>query len=104
MNDNLIWVPTDTPILGITRLPDLLQNPKHGFLVSLSPYVTVCIHGRISERRGLPPRTIEPWEARFFNDRVRGKSNIFTLARDKEALDGRQGRLAVLSLRGKRST
>lgn len=84
--DNPIWVPTDTPKRVITRVGDLLLNPKHGLQVSLSPYIMVSLQGHTSGQPGLPPRTIEPREVRFFNDRVRGQSSIFTLARDKESL------------------
>jgi hypothetical protein len=84
--DNLVWVPTDTPKRAITRLGDLLMSPKQGFQVSLSPYIMASVHGQNTGRAGLPPRTIEPREVRFFNERVRGQSSVFTLARDKESL------------------
>ncbi len=87
MNDNPIWVPRDVPVLGITDVSDILKNPKYGFLVTLSPYVSVLIHGQGGDGDAhLPPKRVEQRDVRFVNNLIRGQSEIFTLARDKESL------------------
>lgn len=86
VNDNPIWVPTATPTLGITRLGDILGNAKHGFEMSLSPYLMVSIRGKVSGESGLPPQAIEPPHVRFFNERIRGQCNVFTIGGNEEDL------------------
>ena len=87
MNENQIWVPADTPNIVITDLGRILQNPNHGFWISLSPYVCVSIRGQWDEKLRLPPETMEPRNVRLFNSLVRGQSKDFILARDKESLN-----------------
>lgn len=86
MNDNQIWLPTDTPSLAITDITQLLKSPNHEFRLSLSPYVCVSLQGQGSGEVHLPPQTLEPSQVRFFNELTRRQSRIFTLARDKESL------------------
>jgi hypothetical protein len=86
VNDNPIWVPTDTPNLGITDLTQILNSPNHGFLLSLSPYVCTFLQGQGNGEAHLPPQTLEPSDVRSFNKLIRGQSTIFILARDKESL------------------
>jgi hypothetical protein len=87
MNDNPVWVPTSAPTKGITDMTDVLMNPKYGFLITLSPYVCVLIHGQGGDGDAhLPPRPVEQRDVRFINNLVRGQSEIFTLARDKDSL------------------
>jgi uncharacterized protein DUF4238 len=85
-NDNLIWVPTDTPTLKITDVRDIVMDPKHRLWVSLSPYVCVSIQGFGGGGAHLPPKTEEPPTVRNFNKLVRGQCEIFTLAKDKAHL------------------
>jgi hypothetical protein len=86
INNDPIWVPTDSPSLEITDLTQILSSPNHAFGLSLSPYVCVFLHGHGNGNAYLPPRTLEPPEVRFFNNLIRGQSTIFILARDKESL------------------
>jgi Protein of unknown function (DUF4238) len=86
MKQNPIWVPTDTPILQITALEQILQNPSHAFWISLSPYVCASIQGHSGGKPHLPPKTMEPPTVRQFNEFVRGQCKIFTVARDRESL------------------
>jgi hypothetical protein len=85
-HDNPIWLPTSEPKLNITNLGDILKSPKHGFLISLSPYVCLSIHGTGDREPHLPPQTVDPQFVRFLNDRIRGQSKVFVLARDVESL------------------
>ena len=84
-NDNPIWTPTGEPTLAITDLGDILRSPKHGFQVSLSPYICVCLQGTGGIAH-LPPMPVDPLTVKSFNDLVRGQSNIFVLAKDRESL------------------
>jgi chemotaxis protein CheY-P-specific phosphatase CheC len=86
--DNSIWQPTKTPKLTITNLSEILKSPKYEFMVSLSPFIYVSIRGHGSLDEGLPPQRVEPNEVRSFNDLIRGQCRIFTLARDRESLEG----------------
>ncbi len=86
INNNPIWVPTYSPNLSITDLPEILKNPRHSFWVSLSPYVCVAIHAHGDGEPHLPPATLDPQRVRRFNDFIRGQSESFVLARDKESL------------------
>jgi hypothetical protein len=86
MNDNPVWVPTNIPTLGITDVAEILKNPKYGFLVTLSPYVCVSIHGRAGGEAHLPPQSVEQRDVRFLNDLIRGQCEMFTLARDRDSL------------------
>jgi hypothetical protein len=83
---NPVWVPRTEPTLGITNLTDILSNPKHGFLIPLSPYVCVAIQGKADSEPRLPPAPVDPQFVRFLNDRIRGQSKFFVLARDAESL------------------
>jgi hypothetical protein len=85
-HDNPIWLPTSEPKLNITSLGDILKSPKHGFLISLSPYVCLSIHGTGDREPHLPPQTVDPQFVRFLTDRIRGQSKVFVLARDVESL------------------
>ena len=84
VNDNPIWMPVDIPKMGITDLSLILQNPKHAFRVSLSPYVLVSIQGSggIVHKQ----ESVDPLYVRHFNSLVRDQCKIFTLAKDKESL------------------
>jgi len=86
INDNKVWVPTDEPRLEITDLGKILQHPNHQFWMPLSPYVCVCVRGQWEGEPQLPPRTMDPGEARLFNSHIRGQCKNFTLARDRESL------------------
>ncbi|MGA2431479.1 MAG: DUF4238 domain-containing protein [Candidatus Acidiferrum sp.] len=86
VNDNPVWLPTDTPKLGIIDLEEILANPEHGFLLSLSPYICVSFQGQGGWDPDLPPRTVEPGYVSFFNGLVRSQSRFFTLAREKQSL------------------
>lgn len=85
-NDNLIWVPTDTPTLKITDVQQIVMDPKHRLWLSLSPYVCVSIQGFGGGGTHLPPKPEDPQFVRVFNKLIRGQSEIFTLARDKAYL------------------
>jgi hypothetical protein len=87
MNDNYspVWTFTAQPTLGITNLEDILKNPTHGFQLSLSPYISVCLQG-LGGRPTLPPQTVDPQNVRSFNDLIRGQCNMFTLAKDADSL------------------
>src|ERR1039458_3223434 len=84
-NYSPVWTPTAQPTLSITNLEDILKNPKHGFQLSLSPYICVCLQGVGGQVR-LPPQTVDPQNVRSFNDLIRGQSNLFTLAKDAKSL------------------
>jgi hypothetical protein len=87
VEDNKVWVPTDSPQHKITRLPDLLNSPNVGFWISLSPYVCVSVQPRDGFSSYLPPETLQPPQVRMFNRLVRDQSKIFTLARDRASLN-----------------
>jgi Protein of unknown function (DUF4238) len=80
-----VWTFTAQPTLEIINLEDILRNPKHGFQLSLSPYICVCLQGVGGEVK-LPPQTVDPLYVRSFNDLIRGQSNVFTLAKDANPL------------------
>lgn len=80
-----VWTFTTQPALEIINLEDILRNPKHGFQLSLSPYICVCLQGVGGEVK-LPPQTVDPLHVRSFNDLIRGQSNVFTLAKDANSL------------------
>lgn len=87
VNDNPIWSPTSVPTLGITDVSDILKNPNYGFLVTLSPYVCASVHGQGGDGDPhLPPQKMEQREVRLINNLIRGQSEKFTLARDKDSL------------------
>ena len=87
MNDNAIWTPTSAPTKSITDVTEILKNPKYGFLVTLSPYVCVLIHGEGGNGDvHLPPQKVEQRDVRFINNLIRDQSAIFTLARDRDSL------------------
>lgn len=86
VKDNPIWVPTDTPSLEITDLSQILKNPSRRFWIPLSPYVGVSMLGHGGGEPHLPPQMMDPQFVRFLNDRIRGQSGLFILARDKSSL------------------
>jgi hypothetical protein len=86
LNDNVVWTPTAEPKRQITQLSDLLNMPNVGFWLHLSPYIAVSVQPRDSAQTFLPPESIEPRQVRAMNELVRGQSNEFILARDKESL------------------
>jgi Protein of unknown function (DUF4238) len=86
-NYNPVWVPRSEPTLGITNLTDILSNPKHGFLIPLSPYVCLGIQGKADGEPRLPPAPVDPQFVRFVNGCIRGQSKYFILARDAESLE-----------------
>ena len=85
---NSIWQPADTPKLMITNLSEILKTSKYEFMVSLSPFIYVSVRGHGSLDEGLPPQRVEPNNVSIFNDLIRGQCKIFTLARDRESLEG----------------
>ncbi len=85
-DDNPIWRPTDSPQRAIAGIRTLLSDPKVSFRVALSPYVCVFLRPYGGGEAILPPRTMEPSQVRWFNDRIRGQCKLFTLARDPECL------------------
>jgi hypothetical protein len=87
INDNLIWEPTSRPVQGITNLTDILQHPKHLFMLALSPYVCACIVRGEPEKIHLPPTIVDLRDVRDFNNWIRQQCNIFTLARDRSSLE-----------------
>lgn len=87
INDNLIWEPTSRPVQGITNLTDILQHPKHLFMLTLSPYVCAAIVRGEPEKIHLPPKPVDLKEVRDFNNWIGHQCNIFTLARDRSALE-----------------
>ena len=87
INDNLIWEPTSKPVQGITNLTDILQHPKHLFMLALSPYICACVVRGEPEKIHLPPTTVDLKDARDFNNWIRQQCNIFTLARDRNSLE-----------------
>lgn len=86
VNESLIWSPRDEPRLGITNLEEILANPRHQFMVSLSPYVCASIRCPGDGNLHLPPKPVDPRSVRLFNDLVRRQCKLFTLARDEESL------------------
>ena len=87
INDNQIWEPISRPEQGITNLTDILQHPKHVFMVALSPYVCVfVVRGEPGEVH-LPPTTLDLRDVREFNNLIRQQCDIFTLARDRSSLE-----------------
>jgi hypothetical protein len=86
MTDNRIWLPPEKPKPGIVELEDTLKGPGALFCVSLSPYVCVSLKPREESICVLPPRSLRPDEVRFFNAHVRGQSQDFILAKDRESL------------------
>jgi len=86
VNDNPIWLPTDSPRLEITDLAKILHHQNHQFWMPLSPYVCVCVRGYWQSDPSLPPTTMDPGEVRLFNSQIRGQCKLFTLARDRESL------------------
>jgi len=84
-NENMVWQPRDDPQRAIRKLEDILNDPGYAFHLPLSPYIAVCIHGK-GGRCALPPRQVDPLEVRALNDKIRGQSEFFTLARDPESL------------------
>lgn len=87
-HDNKIWTPTENPELRITNLAEILQRPKYAFMVSLSPYVAVSIQSSGTGQVHLPPQEIDPMDVKRFNDLVRRQCRVFTLARERDSLDG----------------
>ena len=85
-NDNVVWVPTDTPTLKITNVEEIVADPKQRLWLSLSPYVCASIQGFGGGGTHLPPKPEDPLFVRNFNKFIRGQSEIFTLAKDKEYL------------------
>jgi len=57
MNDNLVWMPTDTLTLGIMGLEQILKSPNYSFGIALSPYVSVLLQGHGDGEAHLPPKT-----------------------------------------------
>jgi Protein of unknown function (DUF4238) len=84
--ENRVWAPTDTPRNQITDLGEIFHDRRYEFLVSLSPYVCVSVRGHGEQPPILPPQTLEPSQVRAFNKLIRSKSQLFTLARDRESL------------------
>jgi hypothetical protein len=87
VEDNRVWVPTDSPQPKITQLPELLNSRNVGFWIALSPYVCLSVQPRDGSTSYLPPETLEPPQVRMFNRLVRDQSKIFTLARDRASLN-----------------
>lgn len=85
-HDNPIWVTTDAPQPRIVSLVEILGSQRYAFVVSLSPYVCVSIQGQGDGACHLPPETLGPRDVRAFNGHVRGQSELFALARDRESL------------------
>ncbi len=85
-NDNQIWSPSPNPSLEITRVTNLLADPRVEFLISLSPYVCVSLRMLGGGACRLPPESLDPQYVRWFNDLIRGQCNVFTLAAKKESL------------------
>lgn len=86
LNDNQIWEPISRPEQGITNLVDILQHPKHLFMVALSPYVCVSVQREQPETVPLRPKTVDLSDVRWFNNLIRNQCKIFTLARDRGSL------------------
>jgi hypothetical protein len=87
INDNQIWESISRPVQGITNLTDILQHPKHAFMVALSPYVCASIVRGEEGKVHLPPETVDLKDVRWFNDLIRNQCKIFTLARDRDSLE-----------------
>ncbi len=87
VNDNQIWEPISRPVQGITNLTDILQHPKHAFMVALSPYVLASVVRGELENIYLPPKTLALKDVREFNKMMGTQCNIFTLARDRSPLE-----------------
>jgi hypothetical protein len=87
INDNLIWEPISRPEQGITNLTDILQHPKHAFMVALSPYVCAFVVRGEPGAVHLPPTTLDLRDVREFNNLIRQQCDIFTLARDRSSLE-----------------
>jgi hypothetical protein len=85
-NDNIVWTPIDTPTLKITNVQEIVADPKHRLWLALSPYVVVSIQGFGGGGVHLPPKPEDPQFVRNFNKMLRGQSDIFTLAKDREYL------------------
>jgi hypothetical protein len=86
INDNEIWEPISRPVPGITNLTDILQHPKHTFMVALSPYVMVSVvRGKPGEIHR--PKTLDLKDVREFNGLIRNQCCVFTLARDRSSLE-----------------
>jgi hypothetical protein len=87
INDNQIWEPISRPVQGITNLTDILQHPKHAFMLALSPYVCASVVRGEPGKVHLPPTTVDLKDVREFNNWIRQQCNIFTLARDRSSLE-----------------
>jgi len=87
INDNEIWEPVSRPVQGITNLTDILQHPRHAFMVALSPYVSASIVRGEPGEVHLPPKTLDLNDVRAFNHLIRNQCKIFTLARDRDSLE-----------------
>jgi hypothetical protein len=86
INDNEIWEPISTPVQGITNLTDILQHPKHAFMLALSPYVCASVVRGEPGKVHLPPTTVDLRDVREFNNLIRNQCKLFTLARDRDSL------------------
>jgi hypothetical protein len=80
--DGAVFASYDTPTRSIISLRTILDNPKHGFLLALSPYMMVSVQGHSGGPALLPPKKLEPFEVKSFNDLIRGQCNLFLLAKD----------------------
>ena len=69
-----------SPSYTITSLQALMDNPQHGFLLALSPYVMVLIHGHAGGDTVYPPMTLDPSNVKFFNSLIRGQCTRFLIA------------------------
>jgi hypothetical protein len=87
INDNEIWEPISRPVQGITNLTDILEHPKYLFMVALSPYVCAAIVRGEPGRVHLPPTPVSLKDVREFNNLIRNQCRLFTLARDRSALE-----------------
>jgi hypothetical protein len=87
INDDQIWEPISRPVQGITNLTDILQHPKHAFMVALSPYICASIVRGEPGQVHLPPKTVDLKDVREFNNLIRNQCKIFTLARDRSSLE-----------------
>jgi hypothetical protein len=89
MNDRVGEVtgpPTATPIRSITNLSEILANPTTVFAVTLTPYMAVMLGQKIAKPGAVEIVPLDPVAVLKMNGLVRGQSQLFTLARDKEPL------------------
>jgi len=84
--DSTISTPIVTATPTITMLPELLGNQQTQFLITLSPYIAVSV-GQLGP--GAPLTQLAQLDlvaVLKLNQHIRGQSQLFTLARDRESL------------------